>query len=138
MDLFWRQGYHATSLSDLTEPLGIGRASLYGTFGSKHELYVRALRRYVATRNPSPLEILEAPGPALPAIRTLIETSAVPPAPEPGGCLMVNAAAECAPDDRVVMGVLTDGWDELEAALTGALLRARAQGEVPADANPRS
>ena len=137
MDLFWRQGYHATSLSDLTDHLGIARASLYGTFGSKHELYLQALRRYVATRNPHPIEILEAPGPVLPAIRTLIENSAAPPAPEPGGCLMTNAAAECDPDDSAVMGLLTDNWDEFEAAITRALTRARDQGEIAADADPR-
>ena len=138
MDLFWRQGYHATSPSDLTEHLGIARASLYATFGSKHELYVRALQRYAATRNPDPIRILETPGPALPAIRTLIENSAAPPPPEPGGCLMTNAAAECDPADRTVLQVLAGNWDEFEAALTAALRRARAQGEIAADADPRS
>src|SRR3712207_8964185 len=74
MELFWRRGYHATSLSDLTEHLGIGRASLYATFGPKHELYVRPLDRYRCTRTPSPVEVLGRPGPALPAIRTLLDT----------------------------------------------------------------
>ena len=35
MQLFWRQGYEGTSLTDLTEELGITRPSLYAAFGSK-------------------------------------------------------------------------------------------------------
>ncbi len=44
--LFWRKGYAATSISDLTEAMGIGSPSLYAAFGSKEELYAEALRHY--------------------------------------------------------------------------------------------
>lgn len=47
--LFWRKGYEATSLSDLTEAMGIGSPSLYAAFGSKEALYTEALGHY--TRN---------------------------------------------------------------------------------------
>lgn len=72
VELFWRKGHEAASMSDLVEHLGIGRASLYATFGSKHELYVRALQRYIQTRDPSPIEVLSQPGPVLPAVRALV------------------------------------------------------------------
>src|SRR5262245_6778969 len=45
---FWRKGYEATSVHDLVAAMGIQRASLYGTFGDKRELYLRALRSYQA------------------------------------------------------------------------------------------
>lgn len=64
MELFWEHGYEATSLAQLTDRLGIGRASLYATFGDKRELYLQALRRYLETRDPDPLELLSQPGPA--------------------------------------------------------------------------
>nr|WP_262329812.1 TetR/AcrR family transcriptional regulator [Bosea sp. BH3] len=44
--LFWRKGYAATSISDLTEAMGIGSPSLYAAFGSKEGLYAEALRHY--------------------------------------------------------------------------------------------
>ncbi|WP_322104080.1 TetR/AcrR family transcriptional regulator [Paraburkholderia sp. J41] len=47
--LFWSKGYEATSISDLTEALGIGTKSLYAAFGSKDELYVEALQFYFRT-----------------------------------------------------------------------------------------
>jgi AcrR family transcriptional regulator len=47
--LFWRKGYEATSIADLTEALGIGAPSLYAAFGSKEALYLEALRHYGET-----------------------------------------------------------------------------------------
>ena len=44
--LFWSKGYEATSISDLTEAMGIGSPSLYAAFGSKEALYAEALRHY--------------------------------------------------------------------------------------------
>ena len=44
--LFWQKGYAATSISDLTEAMGIGAPSLYAAFGSKEALYGEALRYY--------------------------------------------------------------------------------------------
>ena len=44
--VFWLKGYGATSVSDLTEVMGIGATSLYAAFGSKEALYAEALRHY--------------------------------------------------------------------------------------------
>lgn len=140
MELFWRQGYAATSLADLTAHLGISKASLYATFGCKHDLYVRALERYTQTRDPSPIEMLARPGPAIPAIRTLLDAYAQGPVtPDvPPGCMTVNAAVECAPEDTEVRRHLDSNWDALEAALAVTLMRARSEGEIPADKDPRA
>lgn len=44
--VFWLKGYEATSMSDLTEAMGIGSPSLYAAFGSKEALYAEALQHY--------------------------------------------------------------------------------------------
>src|SRR5262249_19249611 len=46
MDQFWTAGYAGTSLDNLTEITGLGRGSLYGAFGDKRTLFLRALRDY--------------------------------------------------------------------------------------------
>ncbi|MEX0633668.1 TetR/AcrR family transcriptional regulator [Serratia ureilytica] len=46
MDVFWTNGYEASSTQELCERTGLGRGSLYHAFGSKQNLYEQALRRY--------------------------------------------------------------------------------------------
>src|SRR5579862_671469 len=48
MQVFWRKGYEGTSLSDLTEALGINRPSLYAAFGNKEDLFRKVLDRYAS------------------------------------------------------------------------------------------
>jgi len=139
MELFWRQGYEATSIADLVAHLGIAKASLYATFGGKHDLYLAALDRYIRHPDPDPVEVLSGTGPVLPAIQTLLDIYAAPgPTDRPAGCMVVAAAVECAPDDQAVQGRLERSWGSSELLLTSALLRARAQGEISADAEPAS
>jgi TetR/AcrR family transcriptional repressor of nem operon len=137
-DLFWQRGYEATSMADLVEHLGIGRASIYATFGSKHDLYVAALDRYAATLDPDPVDVLSQPGPALPAVRRLVRGfgNASLTDPQHKGCMVVNAAVELMPTDPVVARVVQASWDRLETALISALTRAKAQGELGPDKDP--
>ncbi len=46
MNLFWKQGYSATSVQDLVTHLGISRASLYDTFGDKEKLFKKSFELY--------------------------------------------------------------------------------------------
>ena len=45
-DQFWARGYAGTSLDDLVAATGLGRGSLYGAFGDKHVIFMRALDEY--------------------------------------------------------------------------------------------
>lgn len=136
MELFWERGYEATSMADLVERLGIARASIYATFGSKRDLYMKALDRYL--ENGGVLERLARPGPALPAIRALMESYVAQDlaGSRHPGCLVVNTAVELAPRDTGMARKVSSSWDALEAALASALFRARAQGELRSSADP--
>lgn len=46
LDLFWNNGYHATSMQELVDELRINRASMYDTFRSKKHLYILTLEAY--------------------------------------------------------------------------------------------
>jgi TetR/AcrR family transcriptional repressor for divergent bdcA len=58
--LFHARGYEAVSIADLTQALGVVPPSLYAAYGSKLELFERALRRYVSTDALPVGEILES------------------------------------------------------------------------------
>jgi TetR/AcrR family transcriptional repressor of nem operon len=141
LELFWRRGYEATSMADLVEYLGIGRASIYATFGSKHELYLKALDRYSETRDPFLLAELSQPGPALPAVRSVVRRFAAEAASPEGrlnGCFITNTAAELAPHDPAAARRVEISWEHVETLLHSALVRAQAQGELPEGREPRA
>ena len=141
LDLFWRKGYEATSMADLVDHLGIGRASLYATFGNKHELYLKALDRYGETHDPSLALELSQPGPALPAVRAVVRRFAAESADasrRERGCFVTHPAAELAPHDAAAARRVERSWGHVETLLHSALLRARAQGELPDGRDPRA
>ncbi|WP_433254618.1 TetR/AcrR family transcriptional regulator [Streptosporangium sp. CA-135522] len=139
-ELFWERGYESTSMADLVEHLGIARASIYATFGGKHDLYLKALERYLQGNGPRILEDLSQPGPALPAVRALIERYAEESVHDPHrrGCMVVNAAVELASRDDQAARFVESSWAHLETSLASALTRARAQGELAADRDPQT
>jgi TetR/AcrR family transcriptional repressor of nem operon len=139
IELFWQRGFEATSMSDLVEHLGIGRASIYATFGSKHELYLKALERYERAGLAPLVRELSQRGPALPAVRAVVRRYAAEAADEQlrlSGCLVTNTAAELAPHDPAAARRVERNWDQLETVLHSALVRAQAQGELPAERDP--
>ncbi|MBN0043620.1 helix-turn-helix transcriptional regulator [Streptomyces actuosus] len=141
LELFWSKGYEATSMADLVDHLGIGRASIYATFGNKRALYLKALDRYGEARNTALARELSRPGPALPAVRAAVRRLAAEAAEEPGrtrGCLVTNTAAELAPHDGAAARRVELNWAHLETLLHSALLRAQAQGELPEERDPRA
>src|SRR6476620_2278655 len=46
LEVFWSKGYEGTSLTDLTDAMGINRPSMYAAFGNKEELFKKALDLY--------------------------------------------------------------------------------------------
>ncbi|MGW2548286.1 TetR/AcrR family transcriptional regulator [Kitasatospora sp. NPDC001574] len=143
LELFWRRGYEATSMADLVDHLGIARASIYATFGSKRELYLRALERYGEQQNPLLLSELSRPGPVLPAVRALVrrfagESAADGEGGPRRGCFVTNTAVELAPHDQGAARRVEASLGHLETLLTAALVRARAQGELPEGRDPRA
>ncbi|MEU5288201.1 helix-turn-helix domain containing protein [Streptomyces sp. CA-278952] len=141
LELFWRRGYEATSVTDLVEHLGIGRASIYATFGSKHELYLKAMDRYAETRDPLLMSELSQPGPALPAVRRLVRrfaAEAASPEERLNGCFVTNTAAELAPHDPAAARRVEISWDHIETLLHSSLVRAQAQAELPEGRDPRA
>jgi TetR/AcrR family transcriptional repressor of nem operon len=139
MDVFWSQGYAATSIQDLVARMGIQRGSLYATFGDKRTLFLAALERYRRVVAGELFEVLEAPGSGLEAIRRFfrLRVESALDHRRPPGCLVTGSAVELSRRDRgapEVNGVLV----EMEAAFRRALARARAAGEIEAGRDLRA
>ena len=139
MGLFWRNGYEATGLSDLTNEMGIGRQSLYNAFGDKHSLFVEALKHYACQNSQPLIDTLRAPGSGVKNIRQVLE-GAVSQLTSGNccGCLLTNATVELAPHDDEVAQVVRSTINRVEAAFKNALDCAVEAGEIPADTDSKA
>jgi TetR/AcrR family transcriptional repressor of nem operon len=134
MQLFWAKGFHGTSMQDLVDNLGVNRQSLYDTFGGKHELFEAALERYRELQSLPIRRALEGEGPVGDVLRELFQSLISGLLENDGkGCLMVNSTTELASQDEAVFGTCSANARQLEAALTGLMVRGQAAGEIPAD-----
>lgn len=135
MEAFWERGYEATSLSDLTERMGIQRASLYNAYGDKQTLFLAALRHYqgrhvefvrqVLAHSPTPRAGIEA------LLKGTCEDCAARK-----GCLCVNSMVELASHDPHTGGILREHNSEIKRMLAEAFASAQELGEFGASTNP--
>jgi len=132
LDVFWAQGYEATSLDDLTRAMGIGRASLYNEFGDKHSLFIDALDCYRADRMAQLEQALHTAPSARAAIAAVLRgtVSALWADPHRRGCLMVNSTTELAASDPDVATRATEGFKRTARAFQTVLERGQQTGEL--------
>ncbi|WP_378739446.1 TetR/AcrR family transcriptional regulator [Nocardia brasiliensis] len=130
MRAFWSAGYEATSTQDLCDATGLGRSSIYNTFTSKHDLFERALRRYMATKNAATFALLDGDESARAKMRALLWQVVEAPDADPLGCLVVNSMIELAPRDPAVAATLRADQELRLAALTAVLESGRRAGEI--------
>jgi TetR/AcrR family transcriptional regulator, transcriptional repressor for nem operon len=125
MELFWQRGYHATSIQDLVDHLGVNRQSLYDTYGGKDQLFLAALERYREIQAAPVRRLLERDGPAREIVRDFFRGYVEALLSEDcKGCFMVNTATEVAGNNEVVAQVCSANARQFEATLSGLLVRA--------------
>ncbi|MDO8212036.1 TetR/AcrR family transcriptional regulator [Conexibacter sp. CPCC 206217] len=137
VELFWRQGYAATTVADLTDAMGINPPSLYAAFGSKQQLFERAAQRYAETYR----HIVES-ALAHPDLETVVRaflTGVIEGATQPdhpAGCLTIQGALACRHGDHDVTDLLAAQRRATQAALETRFAQLRAAGLLPAGADP--
>lgn len=131
MRAFWADGYEATSTQALCEVTGLGRSSIYNTFRSKHDLFVKALTRYMDVKTANIIEVLEDRSlPVRERLRTILGWAAAPGDDDPAGCLVVNAMVELAPRDAVTAERLAKDQERRLDALEAAIKEGMRAGDI--------
>ena len=105
MSAFWKKGYEATSMSDLTEATGLHKASLYQIFGDKHQLFVSALKLYFNKIAKAQKDSRNGEEDPIKAIKASVN-STIDQCAEGKGCLAVNSLIEVAPFDAEIDRIL--------------------------------
>ena len=132
MELFWANGYHGSSISDLTERMGIGTKSLYAAFGSKEQLFSEALQLYLATFEKVILDGFDKAATARKAVEAFLRASAAsmtrPISERPRGC-MVTLTFFGDHDPEALGGMLRSTRSGLFEVLVIRLRRAVEEGD---------
>ncbi|MEV5432876.1 TetR/AcrR family transcriptional regulator [Streptomyces sp. NPDC052701] len=143
MHTFWEKGYEATSTQDLCEATGLGRSSIYNTFKSKHDLFERALSRYLEAMTAAQLALLDDPErPAAERVRALLagvvesEAEHREAAGRALGCLSVNTVVELAARDPRAAGLLERDTARRLAAFRAVLEAGRRDGSITSVREP--
>ena len=136
-ELFWRKGYDGTSLSDLTNAMGIVAPSLYFAFKSKEGLFRKVLERYQCERLGYFAEALNAPTARAVAERLLyaIADSLTDPSCPPG-CLAINNAMPAAGTSDPVRLKLAEVRRDLQLNLKARFVQAMEDGDLCKEADP--
>ena len=132
MLLFWRHGYEATSLSDLTTAMGVTAPSIYTAFGNKERLFLETVDRYLSGRE-TPMRAISAAPTARDAALDLLRAAAVgfTGTETPAGCLLASAATSCSVAAANVQNELAAIRREIEGALRRRVAAAMTAGEMP-------
>lgn len=130
--VFWRNGYEAASMTELTAAMGITKPSLYAAFGNKEALFHKALDLYEREKLAYMTSALEAPTARGVAERLLrgalaIQTSNC----DPKGCLGVISVAACGIEAESIKAEVVKRRASSEAAIIRRFERAIAEGDVP-------
>jgi AcrR family transcriptional regulator len=116
--------------------MGVGRQSMYDTFGDKRALFLKALELYVTESVHSINAELQKPGPALSAVRNALAIFAErPDLSSAEGCMGLNAISEFGRRDADVTRITRNAGRVQRQALMHVLIRAKTQGELDSDAD---
>ncbi|MEU1005769.1 TetR/AcrR family transcriptional regulator [Streptomyces tibetensis] len=134
-ELFWRRGYHATSVRDLGDELKLTPSSLYRTFTDKHTLFLRALDHYRATESAQARDRLDAAErPVRQVLREWMLWLVTCPADDTSGrgCFVVNTATELGTSDEEVRQRTEAAFEVTRQALGSVLAEGLDRGELSA------
>jgi TetR/AcrR family transcriptional regulator, transcriptional repressor for nem operon len=139
IECFWRRGYAATSVRDLSAAMGISGPSLYNTFGNKRTLFVKALQSYLDQSAWAMIKRLEESLPPKEAVRRFLEEIIEHSVGdrERRGCFLINTALEVAPHDSELGEFIADRFGEIEAFFHRSIRAAQVEGTIPRDRAPR-
>lgn len=133
IEVFWREGYAASSMATLLDEMGISRQSLYNCFGDKRRLFLEALDRYIEQMSGTMLATLEAPDAGYDAIVQFFAALARKDertAAKPRGCFIGKTAMELAAEDPEIAERIRSYSERTVRAFRSALTTGMARGEV--------
>ena len=131
MNLFWKQGYSATSVQDLVTHLGINRASIYDTFGDKEKLFLKAFENYRKANTEGIIQFFKSQDNVKEGFTQLFEMAIEESVndQEKKGCFVVNTTTELIPGDEKILKIIEENRKTFEAIFLDYLKSGESKGQ---------
>lgn len=136
MEVFWKKGYNATSLRDLTDAMKINSSSLYNTIGDKQELFVRCVQHYTDIRKQDWDKRLASERSPLAILTDYIHEAVNIIINGEYSCMAVKSAFEVATNDERVKKILAADDQRSYQFLHDLIKKAMDKGEIRDDEDP--
>lgn len=136
IEAFRARSYESVTTADLCQAMGIGRQSMYDTFGDKASLYLLALESY-RDAGAATSEAYCQQSSALDGLEALFaEIAGAPHEERRAGCMLVNAVGELAASDPDVAKIASDNQTRLLRLFADTVRRGQVQGDIAQAINP--
>ena len=135
MQQFWKNGYQATSMRDISACTGLQPGSIYSAFRNKRSIFIDTLERYFKQRLEFIVASFSTDEPALVRFRNFFDLIIKSSLSQDGrkGCLMVNTILEISDNDSEIKGRINEVFQEIELIFKQALDDAKTEGILPKD-----
>jgi TetR/AcrR family transcriptional repressor of nem operon len=132
LDIFWSNGYNATSFQILTEGMCINRQSIYDTYGDKHTLFIKSFLHYTAKNEAVLKAYFGQDKPVLELLHTFFNTmiDEIRTDALKKGCLVINSMSELVPHDAEAKQIVENHLDFFLRTLQSLVARGISNGEI--------
>ena len=140
LDVFWKEGFAATSLDDLSAATGMNRPSLYGAFGDKRELYIKSYESYRDRARQRMGETFAIDLPLREMLQRIYGIALdmyLSGKDGPRGCFTVMTATSEAVFDPSIRAMVMSGLVETDRFFARIFKRGQERGELAASADPQ-
>lgn len=132
MHVFWAHGYEGATLAGLTQAMGINKPSMYAAFGSKEDLFRKAVQKYVSGPASFVAESLREPTSKQIVLKLLTGAAEFLTSSEhPRGCMMIQGALTCGEGAEQIKHELIAQRHAYESALAKRFEQCRHAGDLP-------
>lgn len=137
-NLFWKKGYNATSMNDLVDALKINRSSLYLTYGSKHELFLKCLINYSKLKEIEYRDSASSSDDPMTAVKNMVLSVLDVILNDDKTCLVVSSAFELSRIDKEVNEILNKQTIWNIDVVEGLLQKAKENETFPKEKDPKA
>lgn len=135
--IFNERGFAGCSMQDLMQATGLEKGGLYRHFTSKEELAVEAFKYSLQEVITARMGVAEEVAGAIPRLRQVVRAFVHLPSPIPGGCPLMNAAADAEISSKEIRLLAREGLRNWKSKIGDILDEGIRNGEIRAVIEPR-